>query len=51
MTDTDIRHILVQHGHDWMLFARALLKDEREKIARLVDPLDESLADVIRARK
>ena len=50
MTDTDIRHILVEHGHDWMLFARALLKEEREAIARMVEPINPPLAALIKGR-
>lgn len=49
MTDTEIRRLLVEKGHDWMIFARALLKEEREKIARLVElrgELDALAADI-----
>lgn len=51
MTDTDIRHILVEHGHEWMAFARALLRAEREAIARMVEPINPPLATLIKERK
>ena len=36
MNDTDIRHILVEHGHDWMIFARALIEEERKRCCSIV---------------
>jgi hypothetical protein len=36
VTDTDIRHILLEHGHDWMLFARALIAEERKRCCSVV---------------
>jgi hypothetical protein len=39
MTDNDIRHILVEHGHDWMIFARALIDEERKRCCLIVTGL------------
>ena len=37
-------------NREWTFMLRKMLFNEREAIARMVEPLDESLADEIRAR-